>query len=250
MQATLLSWNPAWMASKNPEANTPATPQSERDITERRVAGIEYLFSSVSARIIGQAEKAVKTLFGPLGAPEDMITVFIRWSDKGREGGLVSMDKYIEAVNSLVIKHQIDQPCILVTSEDVNAIAAFQNAKKVGWRVVHFTGQQFDPGAREVHELDGQAPVEGIDEWSGNYVNYSMEEKESLFFTFGPEHTGLQGAWSLVTLLLSMESKYYVLTLSSNWCRLIDELRKSIVDVDCDGCTEMVDLHHHWVNDW
>jgi hypothetical protein len=53
---------------------------------------------------------------------------------------------------------------------------------------------------------------------------------------------GVIGRTSLVALLIAMEAKYYVLTSGSNWSRLIDELRKGVVDVDCGNCTVMIDL--------
>eukprot|EP01039_Chlorochromonas_danica_P007038 gene7036-7783_t len=53
---------------------------------------------------------------------------------------------------------------------------------------------------------------------------------------------GSIGKHSLIALLLAMEARYYILTTGSNWSRLIDELRKNVVDVQCGNCTEMVDL--------
>ena len=62
---------------------------------------------------------------------------------------------------------------------------------------------------------------------------------------------GSQGKHSLIALLLALEGRYYVMTSGSNWSRLIDELRKNVVDVDCAGCTEYIDLRegfeaHNW----
>ena len=50
------------------------------------------------------------------------------------------------------------------------------------------------------------------------------------------------GLVSLATLLVALEAEYYVLSLGSNWSRLIDELRRTRVDGVCRGCTKMVDL--------
>ena len=38
---------------------------------------------------------------------------------------------------------------------------------------------------------------------------------------------GKLGLYSLVNLLLCLEAKHFILTLSSNWSRLINELRKT-----------------------
>jgi hypothetical protein len=56
----------------------------------------------------------------------------------------------------------------------------------------------------------------------------------------------------LVSLLLAMEAQYYVVTSGSNWSRLIDELRKNVVDASCGGCTDLVDLREaiEKMQDW
>jgi tagatose-1,6-bisphosphate aldolase len=47
---------------------------------------------------------------------------------------------------------------------------------------------------------------------------------------------------SLGALLVAMESYGYVLTTGSNWSRLMNELRKNVVDPRCGKCTKMIDL--------
>jgi hypothetical protein len=65
-------------------------------------------------------------------------------------------------------------------------------------------------------------------------------------------HTGGKiGKASIIALMLAMEAKYYVLTSGSNWSRLIDELRRNVVNQVCGNCTVMVDLReafrdHNW----
>ena len=44
----------------------------------------------------------------------------------------------------------------------------------------------------------------------------------------------------------SFPSQYFVLTTVSSWSRLVNELREAITDVDCGGCTDVVDLLHDW----
>lgn len=56
------------------------------------------------------------------------------------------------------------------------------------------------------------------------------------------ESTGAAGSTALVSLLLSLEARFYVLTTGSNWSRLINELRLSRVAPSCGGCTDMKDL--------
>ena len=53
---------------------------------------------------------------------------------------------------------------------------------------------------------------------------------------------GKAGLQSLGALLIAMEVNRYILTTGSNWSRLINELRNSVVDSRCGNCTKMVDL--------
>jgi hypothetical protein len=50
------------------------------------------------------------------------------------------------------------------------------------------------------------------------------------------------GLVTLALLLVSMEANTFVLTTASNWSRLINELRKNVLDPRCNNCTLMVDL--------
>ena len=53
---------------------------------------------------------------------------------------------------------------------------------------------------------------------------------------------GRAGLVSMGSLLVAMESRYYVLTTKSNWSRMMDFLRTNIVDQKCGNCTRMIDL--------
>ena len=214
--------------------------QGEKLIQPRRTAAMEYLFSHVNPVLVELVELTAAELFGPLGTPDQMITVHIRWSNKGREMDLVPMDEYIQAVHKIVHKHSISKPAILVISEDLIAVQDFMKAKENlhlseqdEWRVFRHQSMTGPPTAPS--SADKAA---------------SQNHKEESFTTFGKDETRAQGLVSLVNLLLGLESQYYVLTTGSNWRRLFNELRISIVDVDCGGCTEMIDLRHTWSNDW
>jgi hypothetical protein len=58
------------------------------------------------------------------------------------------------------------------------------------------------------------------------------------------ELNGVTGLWSLGSLLVAMEANDYVLTTSSNWSRLMNELRKNIVNPRQNDQTKMVDLKY------
>lgn len=53
---------------------------------------------------------------------------------------------------------------------------------------------------------------------------------------------GRPGLIALGSLLVSMEANDFVLTTKSNWSRLMNELRKNVLDPRCSGRTKLVDL--------
>ena len=208
----------------------------ERLNQPRRTAAMEMLFSNVSDAIINRTQRAAAHVFGPRGSPDRMITVHIRWSDKGRESELQDMQGYIKGCQTLIEKHNIPSPVsIFVMSEDVSALAAFKEIAMHDWQIFHYDYD--DPAAIETHQA---GELDAMDS------STTLEQKEELFYTFGKDKTNIQGAWSLIALLLSLESQYFVLTTASNWSRLVNELREAITDVDCGGCTDVVDLLHDW----
>ena len=82
-------------------------------------AGAEILFSRLTPRVLALADAAAEKVFGPEGAPPNLITVHLRWGDKGKEMELLSVDKYIEAVESLALK--VHNSHILLSSLIQNA---------------------------------------------------------------------------------------------------------------------------------
>ena len=177
--------------------------------SDYRAAAMEWLFQSVNPIVVQAAQEQIHQAFGQQGLPpaEHMITVNIRWGDKGQEMPLQPMERYIQAVHQLVAQRPTTAlPVhVYVASEDPDAIAGFYAAADPTWRV-HDSG-----------------PTNAVGE-TVTKANFQ---------------TGLQ---SLAALLLSLESNAYVLTTASNWSRLINELRKNVIDPRCGNCTQMVDL--------
>ena len=90
-------------------------------------AAMEVLFKILPARLIEAAERANAQVFGEGGAPESMITVHIRWGDKGKENSLVSIERYVNACRELVARHALgDAPTVFITTEDAAALEAFR----------------------------------------------------------------------------------------------------------------------------
>ena len=68
----------------------------------------------------------------------------------------------------------------------------------------------------------------------GSAINHAMRVAE--------KSKGVEGMQALASLLIAMEANDFVLTTGSNWSRLMNELRKSILNPMCKGCTRMIDL--------
>jgi len=201
-----------------------------------RAAGIEYLFGTgVSPAIVEEAERQVQLVFASYhkeGIPRDgrlvppnLITVHVRWGDKKAEMRLVQMKEYIEAVKEIVNKR--DQKSngrddesihIFLATEDPEAVTAFHEQAQPNWKI--YVDQYFQD------LLEHRNP-----EYNGNPK-------------MTKELEGSPGVIALGSLLLAMEANDFVLTTASNWSRLMDELRKNILNPRCNNCTTMIDLRY------
>jgi hypothetical protein len=184
-----------------------------------RAAGMEYLFSRVSQRIQDDATHQLHQVFSPFNKiPNDLITVHIRWGDKAREMKLLAAADYVAAVQHIVTKRNLSKVTIYVATEDPGAVTAFRTACPSEWTVF-------------------------VDAYVSDF-----RQNRNAEYNGNPKMTaalhGLPGFKALGSLLVAMEARDYVLTTKSNWSRLLNELRKSIVDPRCGGCTTMMDLSH------
>jgi len=179
-------------------------------------AAMAYLFQSVQPVVIEEALAQIKQSFPEgLPDPDDLITLHMRWGDKGTETRILPVSHFVWGVKELIEERQRQKPWkngihIYLASEDGDAITAFQKAAPKNW-IVHTSGPT---------QLPGQIK--------------SMAEFRS----------GEHGLKSLAALLVSLQANHYVLVTSSNWSCLINELRLAIVDPRCNGCTTMRDLHY------
>ena len=187
----------------NPEQNT---------VGDWMAAATEFLFQSVSPAIIEEAQRQVRAVF-PKGLPdpENIVTVNIRWGDKWREMKLQPIYAYIQAVREMAktrSEENLNKPLhVYLATEDPDALRKFLAAAPKDWRI-HVSGPLQDGKSKSM--------------W--NFAS------------------GKNGLGSLAALLISMEANRYVLTTGSNWSRLINELRKNVVDPRCSGCTSIIDL--------
>ena len=191
-----------------------------------RSAAMEYLFSHTKDTVAAKAEEFMRAAFnGPI--PKDLIAVHIRWGDdKAREVGSIvhadnpkivrSINDYVVHVETLVKNFSIPSPVhIFLSTESPQAQSQFlslvQKVHQKDWIIYHYDAA-----------ISGQrTPM--------------LEAKRS---------RGKAGFDSLVALLITLQAKYYVLTTTSNWSRLINELRISAVDLNCGNCTVMIDAEY------
>ena len=101
---------------------------------------MKFLFERLSPRLLESAREAASITFGRSGAPTTLVTVHIRWGDKGKEAELLPIQRYALAVDSLVRKHRPGVPAhdigVFVTTEDRSALTAFTVATAAyGWKV-------------------------------------------------------------------------------------------------------------------
>jgi hypothetical protein len=181
-----------------------------------RAACMEWLFQHVTQVAIDEAERQVKESFGSRGVPpsRSLITVHIRWGDKGGEMELLPVERYINGTMDLLSQDERSGKSpvhIYVASEDPHAIRLFRETAPRHWQVY------------------SSGPTNRLN------VTDMIEAGEST--------KGAAGLESIAALLLSMEADRYVLTTRSNWSRLINELRKNVVDPRCGNCTTIVELH-------
>ena len=196
----------------------------------------EWMFQNVSQLVIPEAQPQIreeafsvatnsssetthgnKTFQRWLGMPDasSLITVHLRWGDKDSEMDLVSIDEVVNATVSLLTPEEMSgrrSVHIYVATEDRQALMLFREAAVPRKWQVHSSG-----------------PI------SPDYGSYSMT-------SVAHKSKGKAGLQSLAALLIALEANRYVLTRGSNWSRLIDELRKSVLDSRCGNCTVMIDL--------
>ena len=162
--------------------------------------------------------------------PRDLILVHMRWGDKFVETKLLSVEAYISAVQRVVEEKNLTEVNILLCTEDPAAVSNFENrSHSFGWNVYidHFYTEF------EHYRVTRSLYLKGYPEF--NVVANVAQDLE-----------GKPGLWAIGSVLVAMELKYYILTLSSNWSRLYNELRKNIVDPRCENCTVMVDRSGWW----
>jgi hypothetical protein len=183
----------------------------QHPVREFMSAAMEYLFQSLQPTVIAKAEEQMRRAFpGGMPDPDNIITVHMRWGDKGAELQTLPAEAFVNGAQKMAQEApRMRRPIhIYLASEDIDAINAFTRAAPSEW-IIHTSG-----------------PTQMTD------------DKDMIAF-----RSGQNGMDSLAALLVSLQSNNYVLVTTSNWSRLINELRTSVIDPRCQRCTRMLDLH-------
>jgi hypothetical protein len=190
--------------------------------SELRAAATEYMFHNVSHVVIEEAERQLQLVFPGGAVPPNLITVHIRWGDKILvEMKKVPIQQYLKGVYSILEMRNASasQPVnIFLATEDPHAVQEFKNKAPSHWNI--FVDQYF-------HDMKPHRPEKAFGQ--NNNVNANKTK-------------GRAGLVALGSLLVAAEADNFVLTTRSNWSRLMNELRKNVLDPRCNGCTNMVDL--------
>ena len=208
------------------------------DTSAIRAASTEYLFTRLAEFVIEEAERQLQIHFNNSRAnyqvPKDMITVHVRWGDKGSETKLLPIKSYTDAVHQIVNDRRIarqdavpnnsndphdDNVHIYLSTEDPEAVKAFMNNIPSHWNV--YLDQYY------VEMLPYRNQTGNI--YNANTINAKLLE-------------GRSGLLALGSLLVAMESNDFVLMTKSNWSRLMNEIRNNILDPRCQNCTRLIDL--------
>lgn len=208
---------------------TATSPMNIYKKTDWRAAGIEMLFSRVSPIVQEEGERQLNLVF-PKGVPSDLITVHIRWGDKKFENKVMGISQTMDAIKKVRKQRgdNLEDPVsILLCTEDPKAVDAFKSTVPANWNV--YIDQFY-------HEM---IPFRPEDE---SIYNKVPKMSRAL--------NGKTGLWSLGSLLVAMEANAFVLVLSSNWSRVMDELRRNVLNPRCRNCTFVVDVSEGKWKEW
>lgn len=191
-----------------------------------RAASTEYLFQEISPLVIREAKRQIGIIFPNGVAPDDLVTVHIRWGDKFWEMDLPPIEEYISAIHTVLsgstkldnstLTKNASSANIYLATEDPKAYQEFMAAKPEGWNVY---------ADITLLEIDAFRPPKGNRaSWAARNTN------------------GRAGLVALASVLVAMESNLFVLTTKSNWSTIMNHLRTNIIDPRCNNCTTMIDL--------
>lgn len=157
-------------------------------------------------------------LFPQRTIPPGTISIHVRHGDKGKEAALTPDEMYLQLAPLLLDKSETLRKTIFLSTEDSQTVEYFTKAK--GWNTFFVEVDRFTE-----HSI---SPLQHADKIgrSGEFLN------------------------SMLNLQLALECDAWIGTMSSNWCRLIDELRSTQAcksdGVFLDAATNTTTPSLHW----
>lgn len=222
----------------------PSVVYDKETLRRYRAAATEYLFHrGLRPHVHEEVRRQIRQVFASGGGagdaiPPNLITVHIRWGNKAMEMELVEIDEYVAAVKKILRRRRqrigggigskrispdsSDDVHIYISTNEPTATDLFRKVAPRAWNVY------------------GDAMVGTLSEFLPQTIQRSNDKD------FAESTQGRAGTVQLASLLIAMEANDFVLTTGSNWSRLMDELRRNVVDPRCDNCTTLVDLQSKW----
>jgi hypothetical protein len=145
--------------------------------------------------------------------PHPLISLHIRHGDKAKEAGLIPVSAYMKMIEDAQLKEKYGARSIFLSTEDPESVDDLLREYNATWDIYYTKVPRFN--------LSPLGSMERI----------------------GPERETLI---SFSQLLLAVEADFFVGTRSSNWCRLIDELRKVNGKARTSYLTPAKDREHDW----
>ena len=184
----------------------------------RRAATTQYLMAHMNETVYEDAAQTAAYRALTREAQRRVVSVHVRWGDKGREMALRPINEYVEAVKN-VTKYTGEALDVFLTTEDAKAVAAFRQAAPENWNVI-----VYDAAVSSDKVLYGRHGM----------ADQARNHKES-------------GYHSLIALVLAMQADAFVITSGSNWSRLMEEL---CLGRDLEPRCDIVDVTPWRPHDW
>ena len=224
-----------WMRNKDYPCASLLNQLPDYSNLDARATSLEAVFTAgLSQAVVEEAQRQHKRVFSN-GVPpaEQLITVHVRWGDKATEMELVPMQEYIQAVYEIAEQQGL-QPSdthVFLATEDPKAVEAFNAGADERWTVY-------------------------TDQFYYDFLPLRSNETQDVAAITHDNH-GDVGLLAMGSLLVALEANHYVLTSASNWSRMMNLLRRTVVRAAaCEGgfiepgqpgfverdCTSAVDL--------
>jgi hypothetical protein len=213
-----------------------------------RAATTEFLFTGLSPIVQNEAQRQLNLIFGDrTSVPKHLITVHVRWGDKViREMHAQPILAYISAIEDILLKRRVsnDHEYAIHAIVEANTNVTRDATSDVQESVDIFLCTE-DPEA--LNQFKKAAPPHWnvyVDQYFTEILPY--RQKDGVVYDgntkIARDLEGKSGLLALGSLLVAMEANDFVLTSRSNWSRLINELRKNVLNPRCNDCTTLIDL--------